>query len=241
MKKSSKLTRGRVTPGTGGVDPRDALERLRQKLHPSRLRLSGMMRALVDYVTGERFTAPWIAEISITSDGFVVVKPEGESGLLHDEFFGTADDLYRNYEGVLRTVEVDPEETFEFCRLYNRRVMNYSDTLLLPYIQDLVLGRAPVDPVVTKLKKRITVLRDERGRTSAEAATAQRFADEFEQAVKKRESVRANRTTLILCKSCGEKCGQDAQGVRYGTTHSDGSPLYPGFCSQACRVRGHRS
>lgn len=138
MKKLSKARKGRVVPGAVELTVPDVLDRLRQKLHPDHLRLSGKMRALVDFVVSERWTTPWIAGISVTSDGYVIVQPADESGRQHDEFLGSADDLYRNYAGVLRKVNATGSEARQFYDRYCERVNDPNSVRFATYIVDIL-------------------------------------------------------------------------------------------------------
>lgn len=56
-------------------------DRLAEKLHPDRFtEMSPRMAAVVGYILQERFTEPAIAELVVTSDGFVLARMEGEVG-----------------------------------------------------------------------------------------------------------------------------------------------------------------
>ena len=54
-----------------------------QKLHPIRSKMSGVMAVVVGFVLGTTFIEPAIAEIAVTSDGFVLARPEGGEGAPH--------------------------------------------------------------------------------------------------------------------------------------------------------------
>lgn len=79
------------------------------------------MRALVDFVLGERHTTPWLAALSITSDNFVILQPADESGLLHDELLSEVGELYDNYAGVLQAAAVTGAEARQFYDHYAQR------------------------------------------------------------------------------------------------------------------------
>lgn len=171
-KKSSRPQKGRVaTPGDGALQ-RDVLAGLRYKLHPSRIGLSGQMRALVDFIIGEQFTTPWLAGITVTSDGYVIIYPKNKNGLLHDQFLGDTDDLYRNYANLLRAVKADAQEAEMFYELYSKKVDDYLGSFK-NCIADL-LGAQTSE--TSEIKKRITKLkkiRPDENSAPNEVATAQ--------------------------------------------------------------------
>ena len=54
---------------------------LSDKLHPQRYpNMSGKMAAVVGYILGEEWSKPRIAELVITSDGWVLARDEGQIG-----------------------------------------------------------------------------------------------------------------------------------------------------------------
>lgn len=81
---------------------------LAEKLHPTRIRTSGRMNALVACILGERWTDPAIAELCITSDGMLLGRLEGDIGF--NEFLGGAGEFEENIEGFLAVAELTDEE-----------------------------------------------------------------------------------------------------------------------------------
>ena len=66
--------------------------RLIRKLDPSRFPgMSGKMAAIVGYILEARFADPAIAELVVTSDGFVLAAREGDTGT--NELIGERSDL----------------------------------------------------------------------------------------------------------------------------------------------------
>ena len=74
---------------------------MNDKLNPHRFpHMSGKMAAIVGHVLGEDWTEPTIAELVITSDGYVLARNFGHIGF--DAFIGLATDLQRNWDNLLR-------------------------------------------------------------------------------------------------------------------------------------------
>lgn len=99
-----------IYPGDPAVDAADSERRdLAAWLTcPDRLRLSGLMTAILACLLGEEWTNPKIAELVITSDGFVMARREGDIG--HNEFIGSDRDLLANLMGIAATVDMTREE-----------------------------------------------------------------------------------------------------------------------------------
>jgi len=80
-----------------------------QKLDPTRFpQMSGVMAAIVGFVVGATFIEPTIAEINVTSDGFVLARPEGDVVAPH--FLGRYADLLRNWLCLLATAGLTTTE-----------------------------------------------------------------------------------------------------------------------------------
>src|SRR5947208_7508220 len=91
---------------------------LAQKLDPNRFPdMSSIMAAIVGFVLDTRFSNPLIAEIVVTSDGFVLARVHGEIGANH--FIGRHADLARNWFGLMTAAGLTAQEWIEL-RLCSR-------------------------------------------------------------------------------------------------------------------------
>lgn len=190
-KRRSGPARKRKKPGCFEQAPRgaervaDTRERLVAKLDPRRFRgMSGKMAAIVRYVlAAPPVTEPWVAGLSVTSDGFVILRPASDEGLLHDEFLGTASDLDGNIARLLRVADLLPDELELFLELYAERVARYDEGGIEAEIAELLGAGPPPTTGDAKLRKTIAKLRNmttERGCSPDEAASAQEEADRLE-------------------------------------------------------------
>ena len=101
--------------------PAYTLKALVQKLKPSRFPgMSGVMAAMVGYVLGARFVDPCIAEIVVTSDGFVLARADGEPSA--KPFIGRYDDLLKNWLSLVATARLNQREFMEAQCLFAARV-----------------------------------------------------------------------------------------------------------------------
>ena len=99
----------------------DALAR---KLHPRNFTaMSGKMAAIVGYVLGEEFTSPQVAELAVTSDGFVLARRSGDIGC--NDWIGEVGDLERNVRNLLEAAELTSDERAEWQRLYTASVTDW--------------------------------------------------------------------------------------------------------------------
>ena len=97
---------------------------LSERLHPQRYPgMSGKMAAIVGYILGEEWSKPRIAELVITSDGWVLARDEGQIGF--DTIVGTAADLERNWGNLLRAAGLTSDEQAEAERRYGQAVRDY--------------------------------------------------------------------------------------------------------------------
>jgi hypothetical protein len=91
------------------------------RLHPRRFPgMSGRMAAIVGYILGRRWTRPCIVELVITSDGWVLARNDGRIGF--DTIVGTAADLERNWNNLLRAAGLTSEEQQEAGKRYRQAV-----------------------------------------------------------------------------------------------------------------------
>ena len=95
-----------------------------EKLHPQRFTaMSGKMAAIVGCVLDEKWTNPQLAEIHITSDGFVLARESGDIGC--NAFIGGVEDLERNVANLLNVAGLTDDERSEWSRLYRARIMDW--------------------------------------------------------------------------------------------------------------------
>jgi hypothetical protein len=87
-----------------------AIETWKAKLHPRRYPgMSGKMAAIVGAITGERYTEPALAELTITSDGVALARAEDDCGC--NEWIGSAADLERNWQNLLSAAGLSESES----------------------------------------------------------------------------------------------------------------------------------
>jgi len=85
---------------------------LSEKLQPSRFpRMSSVMAGIVGFIVQAQFTDPEIAEIVVTSDGFVLARADGEVSANH--FIGRYPDLLRNWLRLIAAAELTTRELIE--------------------------------------------------------------------------------------------------------------------------------
>ena len=95
-----------------------------EALHPGRFPgMSGRMAAVVGYILDGRWTRPRIAELVVTSDGWALARNAGHLGF--DTIVGTAADLERNWENLLRVAGLSSEEQQEADERYRKAVRDY--------------------------------------------------------------------------------------------------------------------
>lgn len=99
-------------------------ENLAQKLHPHRFtEMSGKMAAIVGYVLDQEWTQPEIAEMVVTSDGFVLARRSGDIGC--NDWIGSAEDLERNASNLLEAADLTENERAEWQSLFRARVTDW--------------------------------------------------------------------------------------------------------------------
>ena len=97
------------------------LKSLVEKLRPSRFPgMSGKMAAVVGYVLGANFVDPAITDISVTSDGFVLARAQGDVGA--NRFIGNYADLLRNWLRLVGAAGLSKREFMEAQGLFAARV-----------------------------------------------------------------------------------------------------------------------
>ena len=94
---------------------------LSDRLHPKRFPgMSGRMAALVGYILGKRWSKTRIAELVITSDGWLLARNRRHIGF--DTIIGTVADLDRNWSNLLRAANLTREERQEAGERYREAV-----------------------------------------------------------------------------------------------------------------------
>ncbi len=97
---------------------------LSTKLHPRNFTaMSGKMAALVGYILDESWSDPALAELHITTDGFVLARTQGDVGC--NEFIGSAGDLENNISHLLDVADLTQEERQLWDKLYARKVLDW--------------------------------------------------------------------------------------------------------------------
>lgn len=92
-----------------------------QKLNPKRFpRMSELMAAVVGFVLDTRFSQPSIAEIVVTSDGFLLARAEDEVGANH--FIGSHADLTRNWLALIAVAGLTTSEWIEATALFAAKI-----------------------------------------------------------------------------------------------------------------------
>jgi hypothetical protein len=82
--------------------------------------MSGKMVAIVGYILGCRWTRPSIAEMVVTSDGWLLARNRGHIGF--DNIVGTAADLERNWENLLCAAGLTDEQRRQADERYRQAV-----------------------------------------------------------------------------------------------------------------------
>ena len=101
--------------------------RLTYKLNPSRFpRMTSLMAAIVGHLLDVPVGNPSIAEIIVTSDGFVLARTEGEAGANH--FIGNYSDLIRNWFGLLDSAGLTAIERVEADFLFAAKIGYFGQT-----------------------------------------------------------------------------------------------------------------
>ncbi|KKL72589.1 hypothetical protein LCGC14_2083420 [marine sediment metagenome] len=99
---------------------------LESKLQPGRFtNMSPKMAAIVGCIIGAKFTDPALVELSITADGHVLGRKDGDCGL--NEWIGSADDLERNWQMLLGAAGLTEEEQEQARRCYRVNVRDWRE------------------------------------------------------------------------------------------------------------------
>ena len=82
---------------------KDVADKVRQ------VQVSGKFAAILACMLGECWTNPALAELTVTSDRFLMGRSEGDIGF--NEFLGDVNDLHRNVMGLAKVADLTPDET----------------------------------------------------------------------------------------------------------------------------------
>jgi hypothetical protein len=90
-----------------------------QKLHPARFtNMTGKMAAIVACILDQEWTAPAIAELTVTSDGHLLARNLWDCGF--NNYLGTFADLEANWERLLDAAGLTAAEQREAEAAYHR-------------------------------------------------------------------------------------------------------------------------
>lgn len=84
------------------------IESIRQKFHPSHIKTSDKMLAILGWLVQESWTNPSICGICRTSDNFVLAMQSGDCGC--NDFIGAWSDFERNVLGCSEAAGLTTEE-----------------------------------------------------------------------------------------------------------------------------------
>jgi hypothetical protein len=102
----------------------DVQEPLVRKLNPRRFpNMSARMAAILGYILGSTFTEPALAEVVVTSDGFVLAQSEGEVGA--NRFIGKYVDVFRNWCDLMAVAGLTVAERIEAEARYAAKIGHY--------------------------------------------------------------------------------------------------------------------
>jgi hypothetical protein len=92
---------------------------LLQKLHPARFtNMSGKMAAIVACILDQKWTAPAIAELTVTSDGHLLARNLWDCGF--NNYLGRLADLEANWKRLLNAAGLTDKERQEAEAAYDR-------------------------------------------------------------------------------------------------------------------------
>jgi hypothetical protein len=94
---------------------------LAKLLNPNRFSaMSGKMAAIVGCIIGEPFTSPYLAELVVTSDGFVMGRASDDCGC--NQWIGSETELRRNWLNLLDAAGLTDEQRTLAEACYSRTV-----------------------------------------------------------------------------------------------------------------------
>jgi hypothetical protein len=96
---------------------------LAEKFHPTRFRTGDQMTAILAFLFDEEWTSPSIAEIHVTSDGFLLARNSDDCGC--NDILGGVSDLKRNLNGCAEAAELTPDEKSQLLGLCVDRIQDW--------------------------------------------------------------------------------------------------------------------
>ena len=85
--------------------------------------MSDRMAAIVGCILGMEWSEPNIAELVITSDGYLLARNTGHIGF--NAFIGLARDLQRNWDNLLNAAGLTGKERQEAAHCYQQAVRSH--------------------------------------------------------------------------------------------------------------------
>jgi hypothetical protein len=96
-----------------------AIMTLIQKLHPTRFTgMSGKMAAIVAHILNQNWTSPSIAELTVTSDGHLLARHEGDCGF--NNYIGLVAEFEANWKRLLIAAGLTDAERQDAEAAYER-------------------------------------------------------------------------------------------------------------------------
>ena len=97
---------------------------IKEQINPRRgSNLSPMFVAILGWVIDEKLTEPSIAQITITSDHFVLAMAHSDIGF--NQFIGTEDDLWQNLRGWFKSCKLNKATITVLCQNIEARIQRY--------------------------------------------------------------------------------------------------------------------
>ena len=97
------------------------MSNLKALLNPQRFSsMSPRMAAIVGCILGEAFTDPYLVELFVTSDGYVLGRRKGDIGA--NDFIGTFSDQRRNWDDLLNAAKLSQKDRIRAQALFTKAV-----------------------------------------------------------------------------------------------------------------------
>ena len=124
IRRAKKEEHARQRGLSGAMVGPEELEVLQKKLYPGRFPgMSGRMAAILGYILDKKWTDPFIDEMVVTSDGFMMASNSNTVGA--NAMIGTISDLQRNWEALLDAADLTLEERVNAERLFAVKIEDH--------------------------------------------------------------------------------------------------------------------